>query len=175
MTKARTTSAQAAFRPDLGTPERRAKGDVYVTKAAAKSDRKARAISKVEQLFLAGKISEPQLAAALKLAIHRWRSGWRGLPKSPCLERVDGSPVEAAGLSADEHDAIYTEARRLIAGPHSPVTLAFVIDDKSLEYCAGLLGLKRSTGIPFCAGIVSAHLQMLALHWGLTSPTENCS
>ncbi|WP_375568743.1 hypothetical protein ABWH92_12260 [Ahrensia marina] len=160
---------QQPVRADLGTPERRRQGEVRIS-GVGKSEKRAKAISKLERMHLNGGLDQAQLAAGLKLALHRHYGKMDGHPKPMCLERVDsmgqGGPQ---GLSQQDHSDAYYEACKVIHGRGVMPFLSFVLDDVSKEQCARMLGdYRKQTGLRYMNFIIKKNLRMLAEHWGLT-------
>lgn len=165
---------KAPIRADLGTPERRKHGEVQIS-GVSRSEKRARAISKLERMHLNGGIDQAQLAAGLKLALHRHYGKMDGHPKPMCLERVDamgrGGPH---GLSQQDHADAYYEACKVVHGRGVMPFLAFVLDDVPKEQCARMLGnYRKQDGLRLMTYIIKKNLRLLAEHWGLDPGTKN--
>lgn len=160
-------------RADVGTKERRAKGDIGIV-GLGKSDKRAKAISKLEAMRLRGVINDVQLAAGVRYQIHHYHAGLSESPKGLAFDSMGGGGALPAYMTpqsehASHHRAMIREAMPLIHGEGISLFLAFIIGDCSLESCAEYLGpMRRQAKLAKATQIIVHKLDVLAQHWGLT-------
>lgn len=163
---------QDAIKPDLGTKERRAKGDVRITDALARSERKAQARSPLDRLKDSGKIDDALHQAGQKYAEHVHYAGLAGVARTADLLATGGGSGCTYGMAATEfqahHRKEYRKAVQALGKWRASQFQAFVCGDCSLEKVGNLMGeTNKHQAIAAAREMIIGKLHLLVDLWGM--------
>jgi hypothetical protein len=156
------------IRADIGTKERRARGDVRVS-GVGKSERKAEVISPLQRMRNAGYICTGLHEAGKRYARHRHYAGLSGHPKSAdLLATGGGTGGMSEGEAAAYHWAEYGQASKTVGKWRSRPFEALVCDDEPLEAVGRMMGeTNKPQAVAVARFMVRERLCWLCDLWGI--------
>ena len=171
------------FKPDLGTKERQAKGDVRITDALAKSERKARAETSVERIANQKDVNgQPRLSAEQVEAARRYyvcaaAYGFFGRYASMDMAReVFGASHGGDGAEwLEDRKREYIKATDLVSIRYRSAMHAIILRDETLTAAGKMMGGKGERAGQVALPVLIDTLDRLAAFFGLSAQSEHAA